>query len=506
MTGDSLIRYPVTYTEAPQEVAFLLSTDGDSLANDIVLELETEYELKLTVTGSQYTKLLSAAMNGAYRFWPNETLDIIWPLIKAGKEYAMSCEQVAECIETSVETQDALADVILNNETVYNAILEKIKQSGVNTPQGQIDVNNDTVNSIGQVENDMAIGVIEDCNNDKLWGAIRYGVVAYLEDNALNFLEDLNTIADKGQRASRLVSGIPIVGDMLSATVSEFAEVIPDLLNLFNSYASETVRDNIACELFQIGCNDCVLPTYGDLIGYYSAFGVTGFDDIEDMAFQLATDLLVGTSTLTGSIVYHTIIAYELAILYVGARFNQALGFKMLDIWADIGEDFASDNWEILCGGCGDTGIYEYDFTVSDCNFLLSGAGRGAYVAGVGWRSTNDGSQTGVWIYKDVSSCVIGKIEVEYELSANTWRKAVINRNDVNSSTGQYTVWDYTNGVTPDTHCVGITEAQNRNNMLVFCNKTVVTSDTITIKKIRLNIASGTPPSGYTSSGVTMSC
>lgn len=252
----------------------------------------------------------------------------------------LTCEQIIECIETDIGVQ--------------NALVSYLQSSGLIDPD-TVDADTTTVpmrfaGSAQDLEDE--IGTLDDCNLDVLWGAIRHGIVLYLDDNARNFLEDLNTQADKGQRAASLLEAIPVVGDLASSVTLQFVELVPDLLNLFNAYSSETVLDEIACAIFETVCSQCRFPTWNELFSYYGSAGISGINDVQNLVLTAATDYLLGSSQLAALACYHTIITYELFVLYLGAKFNGAQGTSSIALWGGLGEDFASDNWIALCDGC----------------------------------------------------------------------------------------------------------------------------------------------------------
>lgn len=436
-------------------------------------------------------------------------MDILNCFIGLGVDCMTVCEIVADCIANDAETQAAIATAIGSNSAIQAAIGQYIKSSGYNTPQGAIDVNSDTINSIGGVGLDAPIAVIDNCDNDKLWGAIRFGVVKYLEDNAVNFLEDLNTIADKGQRVNSIIGGIPIIGDVLSASINAFVEAIPDLLNLFNSYASETTQDNAACELFQIGCNTCTMPTYRQLLDYYGNLGVTGYDDLSDVAFQLATDLMIGSSTLTGSVVYHTMIAYEIMVLYLGSRFNQAIGINIIDTWALVGVPFGNNTWIALCGGCGTPAqTAEWDFTINNGGFIQSAGAtaRGVYVSGVGWETEFNGNEGCLIEVELPANCVIKAISFDWDKNTSGSLTILAAGRDVpNSSTGQIIYFNTTSSNT-----IGCTFGENsgwthRNYLLLQFVTGTSAAQVGHITKCRFEYEGDTPLL-VTSTGVTVDC
>lgn len=74
----------------------LLDGDGDSLLNDIVLNA-TNNILRFEITEEEYTELLSSALNGAIRAYPERYISVIYPLLKAAKDYAQFPTEPGDC-------------------------------------------------------------------------------------------------------------------------------------------------------------------------------------------------------------------------------------------------------------------------------------------------------------------------------------------------------------------------------------------------------------------------
>lgn len=381
MTEFGLERYGVDYEAVPQEQPFLTDADGDSLDNDIVLTVEP-MELKLTVNMAQYSNLLSAALNGALRFWGDEYIDVIYPLIKAGKEFAMTCEDVADCIETNEVTQQALADVLLGDTIVSQALTQAITETLV---QMGFDPNATVANPSALSDE---IKDLEGCNLDRLWGGIRWGIVERLDDNARQFLEIMVAKIDVIERANAVIGAVPVVGTLASAVIDQFVEVLPDLLNAFESYSSIDARDEAACGIFSIVCSECRYPTTQELYDYFSSFGDAGIADIATLTANIAYSVLSGLATGSGLVVWHTMIAVQLFTLLVNEKFANLVGIASIETIASFGEEFAADDWKILCGDCVEPRmLIEYDFTQSQHgSYVLDGLSQyGQYIAGEGW-------------------------------------------------------------------------------------------------------------------------
>jgi len=417
-----------------------ISDESDSLDNDYPIP-ETPIQLILTVNASQFTNLLSAALNGALLSWPDDYNQVIWPLLKAGKmPLIIDCKDVADCIETNEATQNAINTVVQNTGYIY--------PDSIDTETPLMDTR------FPDADRDEEITTPpEMCDKDVLWAGI-LETVTRLDDNAKQFLDQAVAQSDKAERAAQMVSLIPIIGDLAADVITIFTETAPDLQNLFIAYSSQANIENAACEIFEMVCNECRYPTYDDYWNYYKNQGITGLDDIGSLTFLAITDLLMGTQNLLASVCWHTMIAYELFIMYLGSTFTGFRGTKWLGIWAKLGEDDASSDWEILCDGCGDTWCYE----ISVANGLLeslptpSNIGQGVMAvwhATEGWgRGANTSTDNFIGLDWDFGfSLTFTTINVYYSVAPSNGNRINVPstndtqeaQNDGNVQTGTFT-------------------------------------------------------------------
>lgn len=362
-------------------------------------EPDEPVDIHIRMSMSQFTAIASAIDIGrdigfgerSYELWRTWCKALIGVI-------TMNCEDIADCIETSIEVQEAIA----TNENIMLKNLMNAANNGINNPA--VDSATDTINTlqtqgaIGANKN-QEIKELDNCNLDMLWAGIRDGIVQRLDDNARSVLEFLVAKADVGERATALVGAIPIFGSMAQAVLDQMVELAPDMLNLFESYSSIGHMDEIACEIFGLVCSECRYPTYDEVFQYYASAGITGFTDIDDLVIAAATDLLFGSTELAALAFYHTMIAYELLVLYMGSKFYGQSGTSALVTMASLGEDFANDNWILLCESCNEQyRIFVWDYTQQQYNSAKTtgfSTNAGTWIAGKGWRVDKTAANAG---------------------------------------------------------------------------------------------------------------
>lgn len=379
MVEKNLTRFGVDYEEVAVNQP-LPQGDGDTIFNDIQL-LDTSNELKLTVTSQQYMLLLSAAINGANRFFPDNWIEVLYPLIKAGKEYAMDCQSVADCIETSTEVTNALT---YNNDQYATTDPNYLSEAGT---ESTTIINN----RFPPAEREQEIfDAPPGCDKDKLWAAIRY-IVERIDDNGRQMLERIVTKVDIWEKVIEFVGTVPIVGELAENVLKAFVGSVQDLLNAYDAHSSQTAMDEIACDLFEMVCAECRYPTFNEIADYYANFGITGVQDWVNLSLKAIVDYVTGSNGLAGLVVYFTVNTFQLWVLYAEATFVNASKAKVLRIWADIGEDYANNGWELLCNACADTSwAYELDLTQALPAWVT--VANGNWVNGVGVTAVDVGS------------------------------------------------------------------------------------------------------------------
>lgn len=424
-------RFKVTWVNSivPQP---LNQGDGDTIYNDVFLNSGDNY-LLLVVTEQQYTELLSSAYNGAERAYPQNYLDVIYPLIKAGK--VIFCDAVADCVDNSSVVQVAINNTIVNKGDVN---------------PNSIDPDNTTgTERIPNADTESISSPPPSCDKDALWAGIR-SMVDRLDQNGRDILEDLATINDKIEQIGELIDLVPLLGDTIKDVSDLFTEQIPDLLNAYNAASSPTFLDNVACNLFEMVCAECRYPTYDEVFGYLvdnSALSLPS--TLLAVTYGVVWDVVKAVSVLTPEVVWYSINVWQCITLAFDGYFNRSYGKKTFQIWCSFGEDNPNDNWILLCDGCDETWCYQFDLTTFT-NFDWSGAPGNQYLgelSGSVWITTTvtgigTGKVTGIGVRPSVFAATdIDRIVIDYDATQGLglglkYAARVILKN------GATTIWD----------------------------------------------------------------
>lgn len=387
--GTRKLPYPLSTTLQP-----IAETPNDGTPQQVISgfpDETTKVAITMTLSLDEYVALATAVDVGRDIAFGEDSELIWWIWCRAFSEgTVMSCEDIADCIDTSEEVQNAIT-------TNYNITIELLMQNA-NSGVGDIPSIDSAMSTI--MNTPQAIGASKDepikdlpqCDLNKLWAGIRDGIVQRLDDNARSVLEWLVSKADVAERATALIGAIPIFGSMAQAVLDQMVELAPDMLNLFEAYSSIANMDEIACEIFGLVCAECRYPTYEEVFSYYASAGITGINDLDDIVIAAATDLLFASTDLAALAFYHTIVAYELLVLALGSKFYGYSGNNAVFTMASLGEDFSNDNWLTLCDTCNeDYQLWTWDFvTQGQGEFYPDPANttsKAIFETGKGWRA-----------------------------------------------------------------------------------------------------------------------
>lgn len=309
-----------------------------------------------------------------------------------GECATMSCEEIADCIETDTVTQEALAAALQTSVPLQDAVFNYVNKAGFGNPLHVSGTNTKIadVNPLGFESDD--VKTLDNCDLNALWGGIRHGIVDRLDENLQDILQDISAIPTIIGRNAAWLDVVPVLGDIAEAIVTSLSSVVPTLLSLFEAYSSEATKDELACELFNLVCADCKYPTHEQIYNHFKNYGMPETPEIGEWVLETMTDLLTNPVGVVAKVAYFTLMTWQLGIIYLQSKINNATAEHQLRLWAGLGEDWANDNWLTLCDECQET--YQkvvWDFSDGQQGWKIDtlapivGKWGGSY-----WETTND--------------------------------------------------------------------------------------------------------------------
>lgn len=265
------------------------------------------------------------------------------------------CPDVAECIETSEEVHEALANAITNVTVIRNAINSV---SGGTNPYGGQQVGSPIPES--EYTRNQAEGTNPTCNLDILWAQC-LSIVELFNRNISDVLEDVEVASNVVEILS-VLEELPLV--KYAANFIGGSAAI-DAINYFQESVNEQYlaeydleyENDLACALFCAARGDCELSI--DLL----------FTVLSDRVVSVITDpnaigTLVDLLEIVSGLEFDSTIVVDLCMWFCAATwklgnfiFGRAADYSF-SVLLQLAVDDASPDWQLLC-------------ECADCQFIV---------------------------------------------------------------------------------------------------------------------------------------
>lgn len=277
-------------------------------------------------------------------------------------EDTVSCEDVANCIETDASTQSAIDTYVSNSETIIQTIGEN---SFVGVPMPESKRNSVITGSTG-------------CDNDSLFGSIT-AITDQLHRNNEDFLEIIQLTDNAAERVSKILKAIPLVNELPIDEALDFAsELCVELKENYDAEYTSTTRDEIRCALFckALEDPDCELTFQGIIEVFNDRVGTA----LEPVNFfvELVEFLLLGT--WPGTVLVDVMHLLQLAVWQQASSWS-GISLRTLQTVGLLGANDDDPDWSILCTDCPEVWEHTFDFTLGTMGWTVN---AGQYISGVG--------------------------------------------------------------------------------------------------------------------------
>lgn len=246
---------------------------------------------------------------------------------------SMSCEDVADCIESDGDTR-----------TLIQQIANQVSQPQTVIPPGQ---------PLTPAQYNAPLNPLDTCDHDAFWAQCLQ-FTQYLTQAGLDFLEKIEVYSN-GIEAAQFIEMAPVLGSIVDEIqLDQFLEFLNWAIETAGeSYAADLTQEvieEIACAYFCAGFDDCELTiervwqVHNERLG-----GILNPADIEDIS-----DLVTAVTTL----LTNPALAVDiwLATLAGIAKFLGFLGVRGIDqtlaITLKVAINDANNDWETLCSDC----------------------------------------------------------------------------------------------------------------------------------------------------------
>lgn len=289
---------------------------------------ESPEPVALIVQGSNdlIGALYSCLLLGADALYPEKADQLVWEFVK-GLHCVDNrlCALLLDCLENDVD------------------IAEWFKKQNFGDPQSPIDEET--------FETPVVEGDPGGCDLDELYGRSR-ALWGYIHHKNLDFLEIIDNAGNTAIAWSRLVEGIPILGELPFDDALEFIGDLGEFaLDAYTASHNVELEQKIICDLFCIAKLGCKL-TFGDVFDYFR----TWFDDpFNKLSTFVEMIQWITTQSFEGDSIVYMMSALQLFAVAAGSEW---LGLKTKDWYLDFalaGED--DDDWMIFCD-CPDSNLF----------------------------------------------------------------------------------------------------------------------------------------------------
>lgn len=359
---------PVPLEDGQQDSIY----DCTEAENPVLFLSDTEtYQLTFQVTAEQWVKLFSAATAGADLLYPDQSIDVVFPLRQAVDCMPTFCEAVQECI--------------VNVPDIQITLIQITNYWGEEGEDGELPPVTETNPQIG-----------EDCDLDNLFGACTQ-MVDLIDQTITDIFEIIEAVTNGVELANEMLELIP--GLNFLASVLDIANVLQEQLaeNYAAAYTT-LVRDDLRCALFCAIKDDCTLD-FASMVDVFSTLAGQSVLtlDIEDFV-EFFTQ-----GTFSGVEVVYASFWFVAGMMQYGGKVFNIDANRLVQISASFFNDPDGD-WITLCD-CGDSETW--DFTLGELGWSA--------VAWSGCTCTN--STPDGWIGCDLSIAGSGLL-IEYTLPA----------------------------------------------------------------------------------------
>lgn len=356
------LQYPLNRTEDMESVVGAEAINNIDLSQWSTVDSDEQVSIVMNLSLNEYVALASSIDVGRDIAYGDNSIYIWWLWVRSLEAMAI-CDAIVECIETTPEIQDLIAQYGIGATPETIAI-----ESPANLSKLLID------NRAG-------------CDNDIIFG-MAGGLVDMLDSVARRILSLFQSAVSPAGRIGDMIEAIPVIGELPVDDIFQFTEaMMNDIAGGYDGAYDSILRNDIACDLFCIASTDCLLSLEDARDVYQVLFAQTiDTSNLLNFLLSMIGNIYSGQATVYG---LHLLI---LELMIFGARVEFVDVDRLTNTVLAMFNDPDSD-WSILCTDC-ETWEHTFDFTVADGSVWgwAQGAWGDGWVSGKGWQSQANGT------------------------------------------------------------------------------------------------------------------
>lgn len=303
----------------------------------------------------------------------------------------MTCEDVADCIETS--------------EDVLNALLNQLKASGFS--QSAENASADSIQPLPVTQTaESLLPPTFDCSSHEANMAIARAIVRELHETIIDALELMEYYTNPAEAVSTATDGIPLAGTLNN--VLEFADwLLEAFTEGYSAAYDQDSEDEISCPIFCHLETECSL-SLDELISIYEDIASLDFPDGD---FQTVMNYLVLQAVPPTTETVATMHLLALIVFKYGGEFFTMNGWNTLRNTIETASTYSDMSYDI-CDCVTETPTAQWaiflDLSLSQYTTQRSGV-LGEYIGGAGWRSVAAANPAHIQIWLNLDASFVTK-------------------------------------------------------------------------------------------------
>lgn len=295
----------------------------------------------------QFTAILSSVDTGSIICYGAGAMQVYWWFLRNVEMKMSICEAIIDCITNDIDTQQAVVNMLMGNQTFNNYLTTQI--SALTT---------------GQITEKIISG---DCDESNVFGRVKAMVDRMSKANT-DLFEKIEAGTNDEEKLAALLESIPILGELPIGDVLDFSQdILEDFAEFYDAQVDEDLLQLWYCGLYckAMRNEDCSL-TYGDIFDFFQTrvtSGLTlGSGVFEVVNFIVTGDFSAGTRVADG------MMALQSGLIRTSREF---MGMTLPTIAFATRDAVPSSGWED-CDVCPDDDFWLLPVLAGDTIDLVS--------------------------------------------------------------------------------------------------------------------------------------
>lgn len=187
-------------------------------------------------------------------------------------------------------------------------------------------------------------------DKDAIFNGMRE-LVGYINQTNIDALQNIAQAGNAADQAQRLISGVPVLGQLPIDEIVDYAAFIAnELLDEYEATVDEALLEQVTCDLFCLATSNNCSISMRDVLDYFAnKVGGDFFDLIGDLANVVQFAL---TGTFSGDQYFYFMSFFQLLAASVTEGFFGFRPISYYSIRVETGMNNPDNDWELLCVEC----------------------------------------------------------------------------------------------------------------------------------------------------------